>query len=60
VAETTAIDDWLAVEHPGLVPDGLTGDDAPGPGWEQWGRGAILFPQTEATDGMALFRYTRR
>jgi 16S rRNA (cytosine967-C5)-methyltransferase len=60
VAETTAIDDWLAAHHPELSPDEIVGARAPGPGWEPWGRGAILLPQTESTDGMALFRYTRR
>jgi 16S rRNA (cytosine967-C5)-methyltransferase len=59
VAETTAVDDWLAAHHPELAADPAVGDRAPGPGCEPWGRGAIVLPQTESTDGMALFRYTR-
>jgi 16S rRNA (cytosine967-C5)-methyltransferase len=54
-AETTGIDGWLAVAHPGLVP-------APPPDepWQAWGRGAMLLPQASGTDGMCLFRYVRR
>jgi 16S rRNA (cytosine967-C5)-methyltransferase len=48
-AETTEIDEWLAVAHPaaGAVPLG-------GPEWEPSGRGARLLPQTAGTDGMYL------
>ncbi|HEY8523466.1 MAG TPA: transcription antitermination factor NusB [Acidimicrobiales bacterium] len=58
-AETTGVDAWLADARPDLVPDPAVGDRAPGPGWQPWGRGALLLPQTAGTDGMALFRYTR-
>jgi 16S rRNA (cytosine967-C5)-methyltransferase len=54
-AESTAVDDRLAADCPDLVPA-----DPPGEPWEPWGRGALLLPQAAGTDGMALFRYTRR
>jgi 16S rRNA (cytosine967-C5)-methyltransferase len=54
-AESTAVDDRLAADRPDLVPA-----DPPGEPWEPWGRGALLLPQAAGTDGMALFRYTRR
>jgi 16S rRNA (cytosine967-C5)-methyltransferase len=55
VAESTAVDDRLAADRPDLVPA-----DPPGTPWEPWGRGALLLPQAAGTDGMTLFRYTRR
>jgi 16S rRNA (cytosine967-C5)-methyltransferase len=55
VAESTAVDEWLAAERPDVVPV-----DPPGAPWESWGRGAMLLPQTAGTDGMCLFRYERR
>lgn len=51
-AETVGVDDHIAVEHPNLVP--LEPPEAP---WEPFGRGSILLPQTEGTDGMCVFRY---
>jgi 16S rRNA (cytosine967-C5)-methyltransferase len=48
-AETTGIDDWLAIEHPELVA--LPSPCAP---WVAAGRGARLLPQTAGTDGMFL------
>ncbi|HEX8802935.1 MAG TPA: hypothetical protein VF743_02040, partial [Acidimicrobiales bacterium] len=54
--ETTGVDAWLAEHRPDLVPDL---PDLPD-GWEPWGRGALLLPQAQGTDGMALFRYARR
>ncbi|HEX6237480.1 MAG TPA: transcription antitermination factor NusB [Acidimicrobiales bacterium] len=53
--ESTGVDDWLAEHRPDLVAL----DDLPAGGWERWGRGAILLPQTAGTDGMCLFRYRR-
>ena len=53
-AESTAVDDWLAIERPDLVPDAPVGEP-----WEAWGRGAIVLPQTAGTDGMCMFRYVR-
>lgn len=54
-AESTGVDAWLAEQHPDLVAV----EDLPVGGWERWGRGAILLPQTAGTDGMCLFRYRR-
>jgi len=54
-AETTAVDDRLAVAHPEL--DVLDPPEAP---WRPWGRGAMLLPQDADTDGMCIFRYRRR
>ena len=50
--ETTAVADAFAATHPGW-----TTLDGPGAPWEPWGSGAVLLPQTEQTDGMALFRW---
>jgi 16S rRNA (cytosine967-C5)-methyltransferase len=55
-AESTGVDDWLAEHRPDLVAL----DDLPAGGWERWGRGTILLPQTADTDGMCLFRYRRQ
>jgi 16S rRNA (cytosine967-C5)-methyltransferase len=51
LAETAAIDRWLATDHADLVPL-----PPPGPPWEPVGRGARLLPQAEGTDGMYLLR----
>ncbi|MEZ5137997.1 MAG: hypothetical protein R2711_04300 [Acidimicrobiales bacterium] len=32
---------------------------APGAPWSPWGGGALLLPQVEGTDGMALFAWRR-
>jgi 16S rRNA (cytosine967-C5)-methyltransferase len=50
-AESLGIDEHLAVQHPQLVPL-----DAPGAPWQPWGRGGLLLPQTEGTDGMTILR----
>ena len=47
LAETGAIDRWLATEHPRLVPL-----PPPGGPWVAAGRGALLLPQAQGTDGM--------
>lgn len=51
-AETTGVDGVVAARRPDLAP--LPPPDAP---WVPWGRGALLLPQAEGTDGMALHRY---
>ncbi len=51
-AETTGVDEALATRRPDLVPLAPPGDP-----WVPWGRGALLLPQAEGTDGMALHRY---
>ena len=62
-AESTGVDDWLAANHGALEPVPAGGGDTGLPpldeGWEPWGRGAILLPQTHGTDGMCLVRYVR-
>jgi 16S rRNA (cytosine967-C5)-methyltransferase len=58
-AESLGVDDWLADHRPDLVPTPAAPADPPGAGWEPWGRGAVLLPQTSGTDGMCLFRYAR-
>ena len=45
--ETAGIDQWLARTRPDLVPL-----SPPGPPWRPAGRGAVIFPHTEGTDGM--------
>ena len=50
-AESLGIDEHLANEHPSLQPL----DPPPAP-WQPWGRGALLLPQTEGTDGMTILR----
>jgi 16S rRNA (cytosine967-C5)-methyltransferase len=51
-AETTEVAASFEAAHPGLVslapPDG---------DWDRWGSGGLLLPQTDDTDGMALFRW---
>lgn len=49
--ETRAVDGHIARVHPTLVPIA-----PPGAPWEPSGRGALLLPQTEGTDGMYLLR----
>lgn len=51
-AETLGVDDYIAENHPELVP--ITAVTEP---WRPWGRGAILLPQAEGTDGMCVFKY---
>lgn len=48
-AETAGIDNWLAREAPGFEPLA-----PPGPPWRPAGRGGLLLPQAEGTDGMFL------
>jgi len=50
LAETAAIDRWLATTYPDLAPV-LPDLD---PTWERVGRGARLLPQAAGTDGMFL------
>ncbi len=45
--ETAGIDRWLAAAYPGLLPL-----PPPQPPWQPAGRGGLLLPQTEGTDGM--------
>lgn len=51
-AETIDVDSYIGANHPEL--EAL---EAPGYPWEPHGRGSILLPQTEGTDGMCVFRY---
>jgi 16S rRNA (cytosine967-C5)-methyltransferase len=51
LAETIAIDEWVAGAHPHLV-----GLERPGAPWAPHGSGALLLPQTAATDGMYVLR----
>jgi 16S rRNA (cytosine967-C5)-methyltransferase len=48
-AETAAVDKWLAREMPDLVPR-----PPPGAPWRSAGRGALLLPQDDGTDGMFM------
>src|SRR5207248_436414 len=50
-SESLAVDDHLAARHPRLVPLA-----PPGEPWQPWGRGALLLPQTNGTDGMTILR----
>jgi 16S rRNA (cytosine967-C5)-methyltransferase len=50
-AESLAIDEHLAAEHPQLVPL-----EPPGEPWQPWARGGLLLPQTAGTDGMTILR----
>jgi 16S rRNA (cytosine967-C5)-methyltransferase len=54
-AESTAVADRFAADHPGFTA--LEGPAGP---WVPWGTGSLLLPQAAGTDGMALFRWTRR
>jgi 16S rRNA (cytosine967-C5)-methyltransferase len=51
VAETGGIDRWLVDVHPDLSPLA-----PPAEPWIRAGRGALLLPQAEGTDGMFLLR----
>lgn len=51
-AETVDVADAFLAKHPGWAP--LPTPDHP---WKPWGSGAILLPQVEGTDGMALFGF---
>jgi 16S rRNA (cytosine967-C5)-methyltransferase len=53
-AETLAVDDHLAREHPDLQPVPPPGDP-----WQPHGRGARLLPQAADTDGMYLLHLRR-
>ena len=53
-AETAGVDRWLAAEAPNFEPL-----PPPGPPWQPAGRGALLLPQTEGTDGMFLIALRR-
>ncbi|HET6916146.1 MAG TPA: transcription antitermination factor NusB [Acidimicrobiales bacterium] len=48
-AETAGVDNWLSRHAPGFGPL-----PPPGPPWRPAGRGAMLLPQAEGTDGMFL------
>ncbi|MEY2403720.1 MAG: rRNA (cytosine967-C5)-methyltransferase, partial [Acidimicrobiaceae bacterium] len=48
-AESLGIDEYLASRHPELSPLRPPSDP-----WQPWGRGALLLPQTEGTDGMTI------
>jgi 16S rRNA (cytosine967-C5)-methyltransferase len=50
-AESLGIDEYLASKHPEL--EAL---EPPGPPWRPWGRGGLLLPQDEGTDGMTILR----
>jgi 16S rRNA (cytosine967-C5)-methyltransferase len=50
-AETLGIDAHLAERHPQLEPL-----ESPGDPWQPWGRGGLVLPQTEGTDGMTILR----
>jgi 16S rRNA C967 or C1407 C5-methylase (RsmB/RsmF family) len=49
--ESQGIDEHLGSRHPALQPL-----DPPAAPWQPWGRGALLLPQTEGTDGMTILR----
>ncbi len=51
-AETVDVAAGFLDEHPDLEPL-----DIPGEPWVKWGSGALLLPQAEGTDGMALFAW---
>jgi 16S rRNA (cytosine967-C5)-methyltransferase len=54
MAETVAIDEWMADRHPEFRP--VTGPSEP---WQPHGRGALLLPQRAGTDGMFIAIYER-
>jgi 16S rRNA (cytosine967-C5)-methyltransferase len=54
-SESVGVDDHLASRYPQLVPLA-----PPGEPWQPWGRGALLLPQTEGTDGMTILRLRSR
>jgi len=51
LAETSAMDDWLAGAHPELIAQ-----DPPEKPWQRFGRGGRLLPQDAGTDGMYVLR----
>jgi 16S rRNA (cytosine967-C5)-methyltransferase len=51
--ETTGVDEYIQQRYPEL--EALSPPAGP---WQPWGRGAILLPQAEDTDGMCLFVYS--
>ncbi len=51
--ETTGVDEYIQQRYPEL--EALSPPTGP---WQPWGRGAILLPQAEDTDGMCLFVYS--
>jgi 16S rRNA (cytosine967-C5)-methyltransferase len=53
-AETAGIDRWLASSRPDLVPH-----PPPGSPWAPAGRGGLLLPQSEGTDGMFVLALRR-
>lgn len=53
-AETIDIDEWVAHTHPTAIAL-----HPPGSPWEPAGRGALLLPQTDGTDGMYVLRLRR-
>lgn len=57
VAETTSVADAFTAAHAGWTTVPVE-DLALDPAWEPWGSGALLLPQSAATDGMALFAWT--
>ncbi|MBX7069606.1 MAG: hypothetical protein K1X38_09480 [Microthrixaceae bacterium] len=54
-AETTGVAEAFAAEHPEFEPVAPPGDP-----WQRWGTGALLLPQADDSDGMALFLWRRR
>lgn len=54
-SETAAVDRWLAQRFPELTPI-----PPPGPPWRHAGRGGLLLPQEEGTDGMFLLTLRAR
>lgn len=53
-AETAAVDRWAGANLPAFAPLA-----PPGPPWRHAGRGALLLPQEEGTDGMFLLTLRR-
>jgi 16S rRNA (cytosine967-C5)-methyltransferase len=53
-AESIDVADRFAADHADFAPL-----EPPAGAWVPWGSGSLLLPQTEGTDGMALFRWTR-
>jgi len=62
-AETIGVDEWLGGELGGAAEPGAGGSwqamPPPGAPWEPLGRGALLLPQAEGTDGMYLLAMRR-
>lgn len=50
-AESLGVDEHLDAHHPTLAVL-----DPPGAPWQPWGRGALLLPHSEGTDGMAVLQ----